>query len=91
MTADAKRRAVIAAFKAIPIDSGNLDFLYRRRHLAKVRDGKWRELRYIGEYFDLQEQIWRTLDRIRERDGDKIAREVAEGLAQSIEDAARKS
>jgi hypothetical protein len=83
--ATAKRQAVVKAFGNIPIDdSQDLNFLYRRRHLAMVRNGGWREPRYIAEFYELEQTILDTLDRIRERDGAKIAMEVADRLAGSI-------
>jgi hypothetical protein len=79
-----KRSAVIKAFGPIPVDRENLDWLFRRRHLSKVDDGKWRDLRYVAEYFELETAIRETLDRIRQRDGGKIANEVRRALADSI-------
>jgi hypothetical protein len=79
-----KRRAVIEAFGPIPVDAENLDFLFSRRHCATVPDGKWRDLRYVAEYFELETAIRETLDRIRQRDGGKIANEVRRALADSI-------
>jgi hypothetical protein len=79
-----KRRAVIEVFGDIPVDRENLDFLYARRHCATVRHGKGRDLRYVAEYFDLEMAIWKTLDRIRKRDGGKIALEVKRRLVDSI-------
>lgn len=76
-----KRSAVIKAFGPIPVDAENLDFLYARRALAKVNDGKWRDLRYVAEFFELETAIQKTLDRIRQRDGAKIANEVRRRLA----------
>jgi nucleoside-triphosphatase THEP1 len=71
-------------FGAIPVDSDNLDWLYPRRHLAKVHDGKWRERQYVVEFDELEHVILETLDRIRKRDGAKIANEVAARLVDSI-------
>jgi hypothetical protein len=82
--AKTKRAAVAKVFGNIPVDSENLDFLFRRRHCATVRDGKGRDLRYVAEYFELDQAIRQTLDRIRERDGARIAKEVAARLADGI-------
>ena len=79
-----KREAVIEAFGPIPVDRENLDWFFRRRHLAKVPDGKWRELQYIVELDELEQVIWKTLARIRKRDGAKIATEVCRALADSL-------
>jgi nucleoside-triphosphatase THEP1 len=68
----------------VPVDSENMDFLYSRRHLATVRDGKWRELKYIVELDELEQVIWKTLDRIHKRDGIKIFKEVASRVIDSV-------
>jgi hypothetical protein len=85
-SAKVKRDANAKVFGNIPVESENLDFLYGRRHLATFRDGKWRDLKYVAEYFELQQAIWTTLDRIRERDGLKICKEVADRLVDGIVD-----
>jgi hypothetical protein len=41
-------------------------------------------LAYVVECDNLEQVIWKTLDRIRERDGAKIANEVRDRLADSI-------
>jgi hypothetical protein len=82
--AKAKREAIAKAFGGVPVDSGNIDFLYNRRHLATVRDGKWRELKYIVELDELEQVIWKTLDRIRKRDGIKIFKEVTDRIVDSV-------
>jgi hypothetical protein len=65
-----------------------LRWLYTRRGLAKVRDKRgWRDPAYVIEYQDLEETVWKTLKRIRARDGKKIADEVAAGLIKSIRQA----
>jgi hypothetical protein len=79
-----KREAVIKAFGPIPLDAEYLDWLYARRHLATVPDGEWRELQYIVELDELETAIRETLDRIRQRDGGKIALEVRRRLIDSI-------
>jgi len=79
-----KRRAVIEVFGPIPLDAELLDWLYARRHLATVRDGKWRELAYIVELDELETAIRETLDKIRARDGGRIALEVRRRLIDSI-------
>ena len=43
-----------------------------------------RELAYVVECDELEHVMLETLARIRKRDGDKIAREVADRLADSI-------
>ena len=43
-----------------------------------------RELAYVVELDELEQAIWKTLDRIRQRDGAKIANEVRGRLADSI-------
>jgi hypothetical protein len=84
-TAKAKRIAVAKVFgRKHPIDSAHLDFLHRRRHLATVKDRQWREPKYIVEFDELQQHVWKALDRIKERDGARIAREVADRLADSV-------
>jgi hypothetical protein len=83
--ATAKRRAVAKVFGSKhPVDSAHLDFLFRRRHLATVKDGGWRELAYVVELDELEQHVWKALDRIHERDGLKIFKEVAERLLDSI-------
>jgi hypothetical protein len=47
--AKAKREAIAKALPGVKVYPENMDFLYRRRHLATVRDGKSRELQYIVE------------------------------------------
>lgn len=80
-----KRSAVKAVFGPIPLDAEEyVDWLYARRHLATVRDGKWRELAYVVEMDELEHTVLVALDRIRQRDGGKIAREVANRLADSL-------
>jgi hypothetical protein len=83
--AQAMRKAIYETFGDIPVDSENLNFLYSRRHLATVPDGKWRELRYVVELDELEQAIWKTLDRIRERDGARIFKEAASYLHESID------
>ena len=81
----AKRAAIKKAFgRDIPIDSQSIDFFFARRNLAKTRLGKWRDLKYVDELFDLEMVIWKTLDRIRARDGMKIFNEAADYLARAI-------
>jgi hypothetical protein len=79
-----KRRAVIEVFGNIPLDAEYLDWLYARRHLATVPDGRWRDLAYVVEFDELEQVIWKTLARIRKRDGAKIATEVKRRLIDSI-------
>jgi hypothetical protein len=79
-----KRAAIAKVFGSIPVDNENLSWLYARRHLTTCRDGTWRDLAYIVEADELEASIRRVLDRIRKRDGSRIAREVAVGLADSI-------
>lgn len=80
-----KRNAVKAVFGPIPlVDPEYCAWLYQRRHLATVCERGWRELAYVVEFDDLEASIRRTLDRIRKRDGAKIANEVRRRLADSI-------
>jgi hypothetical protein len=79
-----KRSAVKAVFGDIPVDAEYLDWLYARRHLATVRDGKWRELAYVVECDELEHAMLETLAKIRQRDGGKIALEVRRRLIDSI-------
>jgi hypothetical protein len=80
-----KRNAVKAVFGPIPlVDPEYTDWLYQRRHLATVRERGWRELAYVVECDNLEAAIRQTLDRIRKRDGGRIAREVANRLADSL-------
>lgn len=84
VTAKQKREAIRRVFGNIPVDAENRDWLYARRHLTTRRDGAWRDLAFVIEYDELEASIRRTLDRIRKRDGAKIANEVAAGLADSF-------
>ena len=43
-----------------------------------------RELAYVVDLDELEQVIWNMLDRIRQRDGQKIAHEVADRLVGSI-------
>jgi hypothetical protein len=72
--AKAKREAIAKALPGVKVYPENMDFLYRRRHLATVRDGKSRELQYIVEFDELEQAIWKALDRICKRDGIKIGK-----------------
>jgi hypothetical protein len=58
--------------------------VYSRRHLATASNGGWRDLKYVAEFYELEQTIWKTLDRIRKRDGVKILREVADLLVDSV-------
>jgi hypothetical protein len=91
--AKAKREAIVETFGNIPVDSEIMNFRYSRRHLATARDGKWRDLQYIVELDELEQVIWKTLNRIHKRDGAKILKEAADHLVSaltvSIEDRAR--
>ena len=83
-----KRKAVIAAFGNLPLNSQYVDFLYARRHLAKTPDPRLPgvfEPQYIAEYFELEAAIGKKLAEIRKRDGKAICREVTEGLIRSLE------
>jgi hypothetical protein len=89
ITAKAKREAVIEAFGGADLDDRddrqNINFLYARRHLAKVPEHGHQELAYIVELDDMDEAIGKMLDLIHERDGMKIFEEVAGYLIASIE------
>jgi hypothetical protein len=86
-----KREAIAKSFGKIEIDSDQVNFLYTRRHLTIVRDPVLGGLglKYVIEFDELEQVIWKTLQRIRKRDGMKIFKEVAgrllDGLALSIE------
>jgi hypothetical protein len=58
-------RNIAKAFGNIPVDSENMDFFYSRRHLATVRDGKWREPKYIVEFDELAECFHRGGNELR--------------------------
>ena len=81
-----KRKAIADRFGNVEINSENLNFLYRRRHLTIVRDPVLggRELKYVIEFDNLEQTIRKTLDRIRKRDGIKIFKEVADRLISGI-------
>ena len=93
ITPQAKREAVTVAFDVgADTDAFDLDdpqavnFLYARRHLAKVPDERGhQELAYIVQLDDMDEAIGKMLDLIHERDGMKIFEEVAGYLIASIE------
>jgi hypothetical protein len=93
ITPQAKREAVTVAFDVgADTDAFDLDdpqavnFLYARRHLAKVPDERGhQELAYIVQLDDMDEAIGKMLDLIHERDGMKIFEEVAGYLIDSIE------
>jgi hypothetical protein len=78
------KRVVVEVFGDIPVDSENLDFLYRRRHCATVRNRGCRDLRYVAEYYELESAILTVLNRIHERDGARISKEVADRLVESV-------
>jgi hypothetical protein len=82
-----KREAIIKVFGGFDAEAGMEDFLYSRRHLATDRDptkrGR-REPKYIGEYYELEEAIEKTLGRIHARDGAKIFKEVSDLLLSII-------
>jgi hypothetical protein len=83
-----RKAAVIEAFGDIPLDSQYVDFLYARRHLAKLPDPHFpnaSEPQYIAEYFELEAAIGKKLAEIRERDGVEIFEEVREGLIDWLE------
>jgi hypothetical protein len=90
--AKAKREAIARTFGNVPphvLDAAHVNFLYARRHCGTVPgDGDWRELAYVDEHYQLEETITATLDRIRDRDGNHVMREVARRLAETIEDIA---
>jgi hypothetical protein len=80
VTAKAKRAAIAEAFGDIPVDPTEVNWFYARRNLASVRDPVrrgWRDPKYIVESFDVEQVIWKTLDRIYERDGAKFFMEAA--------------
>jgi hypothetical protein len=93
MTAKSRKRAslkakceAIASVYGIPVDPDVVDvnFLYSRRHLATVPGRRGRELKYIIEVQDLEAMIWKTLDRIYERDGARFWREAGSYLHKAV-------
>jgi hypothetical protein len=82
-----KRKTVAAIFGVIDPEDSYTNFLFERRHLATVPERGGRELQYVVELDDLSHGITTTLDRIRERDGKKIFREVATYLREAIDSA----
>ena len=60
------------------LDTEYADFLYSRRHLAMVRQGKWVGPCYIIELQKLEQVFSKVLDRIRKRDGTEIFKEAVD-------------
>ena len=60
------------------LDTEYADFLYSRRHLAMVRQGKWVGPCYIIELQKLEQVFSKVLDRIRKRDGTEIFNEAVD-------------
>jgi hypothetical protein len=48
--------------------------------LRRVREGKWREPKYIVELCELENAILKTLDRVHGHDGARIFKEAADHL-----------
>jgi hypothetical protein len=85
ITMQAKREAVPEAFGDVPnLDPAHLNILYARRDLSTVQKGEAVGVRYIIDVQDLERTITETLDRIRERDGEKIFREAAEHVLADV-------
>jgi hypothetical protein len=87
-----KYKTVAKTF-GVPVDPEDveyIDFMYAWRHLATVPDGNGRELAYVVELDDLSHAITTTLDRIRERDGEKIFREAASYLREAVDSASER-
>jgi hypothetical protein len=80
-----KREAVAAIFGVADPEDDYVNFLYQRRHLETVAGTAGRELQYVAELDDLEHALITTLDRMRERDGEKIFRESACYLRQAID------
>jgi hypothetical protein len=82
-----KYKAVVETF-GIPVDPedvGYIDYMFSRRGLTTVPErGGGRELAYIVEWDETEHLIWTMLDRIRDRDGREISREVAGSLIEGI-------
>jgi len=53
-------------------------------HPSRLAASGFRQPQYLGECYELEQIIWQTLDRIRERDGAEIMTEVAERLTTYI-------
>jgi hypothetical protein len=80
-TAKAKRAAVIKAFGKIPFDDDEyIDYLYGRRHLAKVRNGRWRDPRCDVELTEIDAEIDGAIEKILKRDGRPIYEEKSDEL-----------
>ena len=76
------------------LETRRISTSYARQDLSTVQKGEAVGVRYIIEVQDLEQTITETLDRIRERDGEKIFREAAEhvlaDVAMLVEARARK-
>jgi hypothetical protein len=68
-----------------PDDISDINFLYARRHLATLPGRRGRDLRYVIELQELEELIGTTLDRVRERDGERIGKEAAAYLHDAVD------
>jgi hypothetical protein len=83
----AKRTAIAKAYGCLRVEDDMDGFYYSRRHLAKLPDADehgWHELKYQDEEADLVDAIEKTLRGIRDRDGMKFYREVAQRLLENI-------
>lgn len=86
----AKVAAVTETFgKVDPKDASHVQFLYARRGCATVRERGRRELIYVIELDEVERLTLTTLDRIRERDGERIYREAAAFLRKATKIADR--
>lgn len=83
-----RKRAAVEKTFGIPVDPEEvefIDFMFARRRLATVPGRRGREPAYLAEILDTEEAYWQTLDRIRERDGEKIFREAATYLREAVD------
>jgi hypothetical protein len=86
ISAKQKREAVARTFGPVdPDERQYTNLLSARRHLATVPERGHRELTYVIELDELDHAIWTALDRIRERDGDRIFRESARHLRRAVD------
>jgi hypothetical protein len=97
ISAKAKRETVLNVFGSLPPDDAAdcryIGFLFTHRDCATVPspDGPWRDLVFVDEYDELDYAITAALNRIRDRDGVRVMREVAKRLVEAIDDKAMQS
>jgi hypothetical protein len=90
----ARVAAVTKVFGTDQVDPENIHYtnwLYERRRCAVVRNGGVRQLRYEVEQLALEKAISKmisaALGRIRQRDGQRFAKEVADDLVERFPEA----